>query len=266
MKQILAPIFGALLCIPVQAAVLAHYSFDSDYTDSSGNARNGTLTDVGTSGNSGITSTTGNSVFGGGAMNFSSDRDYVAIPTHTFSSGTAYSFAFWAKKSANDTGESAQFDMVIGQRDTNTFFISLSDTAGGATGRTGLRWRGSNTTDAVRQANFTAADDTSWHHYALVASGTTMTLYVDGVSGGTVTGKQTGFTFDTIGEAYLSSNDFDFNGQIDEMWVFTEALDATTVSNLFNYNSVIPEPSSLALCATAGLILGTRRSRAATRP
>ena len=45
---------------------------------------------------SAITSTPGDFKFGGGAMNFSGDRDYIAIPPKTFSSGAAYTFAFWA--------------------------------------------------------------------------------------------------------------------------------------------------------------------------
>ncbi|MEO5916222.1 MAG: LamG-like jellyroll fold domain-containing protein [Luteolibacter sp.] len=238
MKKNLTLILGAFLTLPASAGVYAHYSFDTDYTDSSGNTNNGTLTDVGTVGNSGITTTPGAFKFGGGAMNFSPEKDYIAIPSKTFSSGAAaaYSFAFWAKKAPGDTGEAAQFDMVVGQRATNTFFISLTNNTGGSTNRYGLLWRSNSTTAADRQGIFTTTDDTAWHHYAVVASGTTVTLYVDGVSAGTVTGKQVGFTFDTIGEAYLAANDFDFNGQIDEMWIFDEALTEAKVTSLYNNN------------------------------
>jgi hypothetical protein len=40
--------------LPASAGVWAHYPFDTDFTDTSGNARQGTLTDVGTTGNSGV--------------------------------------------------------------------------------------------------------------------------------------------------------------------------------------------------------------------
>ena len=229
---------GLLLTMPATAGVYAHYSFDSSYADSSGNSRNGTLTDVGTIGNSAITSTPGNFKFGGGAMNFSADRDYVAIPSKTFSSGVAYSFAFWAKKAPGDTGESSQFDMVMGQRDVTGHFIALND-ATGSNGRNGFRWRGNDSTTA-RQADFSTANDTNWHHYAVTASGTstngTITLYVDGVLSASATDKLTGFTVDTIGEAYPATNDFDFNGQIDEMWIFDETLTAAKVAGLYNSN------------------------------
>lgn len=69
---------AATLHSTASAAVVAHYSFDTDYTDSSGNGNHGTMIDVGTPGNSGITNAAGQSVFGGGAVSFSNDRDRVA--------------------------------------------------------------------------------------------------------------------------------------------------------------------------------------------
>ncbi|MBK1881455.1 LamG domain-containing protein [Luteolibacter pohnpeiensis] len=245
---------AALLALPSHAAVYAHYSFDTDYTDDSGNGRDATLVDTGTIGDSGITTTAGDYVFGGGAMNFSAERDYLDVAMATFSSGSAYTISFWAQKTEGDTGGAADWDMVIGDRGNTNFFIGLNDTTGA-----GFRWRSSSSA-AERQAEFTVAKDYDWHLYTLVASGTTITLYVDGVLVGSDSGNSTGFQYNTIGEAYPSTNDFDFHGQIDELWVFDEALDETAVSNLYNYNSVIPEPSCLLLGA-AGLVLTARRRR-----
>jgi hypothetical protein len=205
---------SVLLASPATAGVYAHYSFDTDYSDVSGNGRNGTLTDVGTAGNSGIISTPGDFKFGNGAMNFSTDRDFIAIPSKTFGSGSAYSISFWARKSEGDTGAASDWDMVLGQRDNANFFIAL-----GGNSNPGLRWRSSSSA-AERQADFTVTKDFAWHHYAVTASGTTITLYVDGQLFGTATGKQTGFIVDTIGEAYTSGSLFDFNGQIDEVWIY----------------------------------------------
>ena len=248
---------AALLAIQANAAVYSHYSFDADYSDSSGNSLNGTLTDVGTAGNSGIISTAGDFKFGGGAMNFSADRDYVAVPSKTFSSGVAYTIAFWARKSAGDTGQSADWDMVIGDVTNTNFFIGLNDVTG-----TGFRWRSSSSA-VDRQADFAVAKDYNWHHYAVVASGTTITLYVDGSLFGADLNNLTGFTFNAIGEAYTTAADFDFNGQIDEMWIFDEALTATSVSNLTTFNSLVPEPSSWVMLASTGLLILTHRRRSA---
>jgi len=221
---------SVLLASPATAGVYAHYSFDTDYSDVSGNGRNGTLTDVGTAGNSGIISTPGDFKFGNGAMNFSTDRDFIAIPSKTFGSGSAYSISFWARKSEGDTGAASDWDMVLGQRDNANFFIAL-----GGNSNPGLRWRSSSSA-AERQADFTVTKDFAWHHYAVTASGTTITLYVDGQLFGTATGKQTGFIVDTIGEAYTSGSLFDFNGQIDEVWIYDEAINASTVNALYQSN------------------------------
>lgn len=229
-RSCLLAIFLPLL--PASAGVWAHYPFDTDFSDTSGNARHGTLTDVGTTGNSGIITATNDFKFGGGAMDFSADRDFLAIPAKTFSSGIPYTIAFWARKAAGDTGQAADWDMVIGDSSSTNFFIALNDVTG-----IGLRWRSSSSA-AERQADFAVTKDYQWHHYAVVAAGTTITLYVDGTLFSTATGKQTGFTLNSIGEAYTAANDFDFNGQIDEMWIFDEALGAPAVNALFQSNDI----------------------------
>lgn len=217
--------------LPASGAVWAHYSFDTDYSDVSGNAHHGTLVDNGTAGNSGITTAAGEFKFGNGAMNFHADRDYIDLGAmKTFGSGSPYTIAFWAKKTAGDTGNAADWDMVIGDRGVTGFFIALNDATGA-----GLRWRSLNG-NADRQADFTLTKDYLWHHYTIVASGTTITLYMDGVLVGSDLNNQTGFQFNTIGEAYPNTNDFDFNGQIDEVWIFDEALGAPAVNALFQNN------------------------------
>jgi hypothetical protein len=236
MSALRCTLASLLLSGPAFAGVLAHYPFDTGYTDISGNGRHGTLTDVATVGNSGITSAAGSFRFGNGALNLSGDRDYVAVPTQTLASGSSYSIAFWARKSPGDTGDAANWDMVIGKRDTTaSHFIALND----ATGE-GLRWRGPSTD---HQADFGVTKDYAWHHYAIVSSGTTVTLYVDGELFGSATGKLTEFTIDTIGEAYAASRDFDFNGQIDEVWIYDEALAATAVRSLFQSNDATAPPA-----------------------
>ncbi len=238
MKPITACLLACLVpTLPAAAGVWAHYPFDADFSDASGNARHGTLTDVGTPGNSAIITTPGDFKFGGGAMRFSPDRDFIAIPSKTFSSGTPYTIAFWARKTEGDTGDPAQWDMVIGDNTSSNFFIALGDVTGA-----GLRWRSSSSA-AERQADFAVTKDYLWHHYAIIASGTTITLYVDGVLFSTATGKQTGFTLNSIGEAYPSSSNFDFHGEIDEMWIFDEALAGPAVNALFHTNDINGAPA-----------------------
>lgn len=242
------------LAAPCMAGVWAHYSFDTDFNDSSGNNRHGTLVEglgipttstapnggapAGTVGNSGIVTTAGNYKFGGGAMSFSTDRDYVSLDPKTFGSTAAYTIAFWAKVAAPAAGEpatAATFDMVIGDRSDNNNFIGLGQSSTS-------RFRGNGT--GVYQQDFKPTGvGNVWHHYAFVADGTGgLTIYFDGLAT-TYTGKNTHFLYNAIGDAYsvnTTNNDFDFHGEIDEVWILDEAADATVISQLYTNNSLTP--------------------------
>jgi hypothetical protein len=228
----LLPLWGWLGAAAL-AAPVAHYPFDFDLHDASGQGRHGTLVDIGTLGNSGVTNQSGQAVFGAGGLALSAERDYVAIPSRTFSSGTPYSLAFWARKAPGDTGDAAQWDMVMGQRDNTNFFVGLNDAAGG---RLGLRWRSSDSS-AARQADFVAPADLDWHHHVITASNTQeIRYYLDGTLVSVATNKFTGFIVDTLGEAYNTSRDFDFHGGLDEVWIFDHTLSDAEVANLHAHN------------------------------
>jgi len=227
------------------AGVISHYTFDSDYTDSSGNGNDGTFVDVGTTGDSGITTTAGEFKFGGGGLHLTEDRDYVAVDELTFSSTSGpYSFAFWARR-ANITD---QWAMILGDQSDGADFIALrNDNI--------LRQRGANL-ETIRQHDYAVTSDTDWHHYVVTGDaggfGTgTMSLYLDGSLVEAVGSRTTGFTLNAIGAAYTASNNFDFEGQIDEVWVFDEVIDSATVGSLYNTN-VIPEPATLSMVALFG--------------
>lgn len=242
-------LFAALPTL-AHAGVVAHYSFDTDYSDSSGNDNHGTLVDVDTLENSGITTTAGEFVFGGASMNFSADRDYVDIPSKTFGTGTAYTITFWAKKAPGDTGDPELWDMVIGQRDNTIFFIALND-ALGVGDRIGFRWRSNTAATGVRQGDYVAPNDNNWHHFALTASTTgTHTFYVDGDQVAVTEGVQTGFILDTIGEAYTTQRDFDFHGQIDEVWFFDEELAPAGISGLYSQNNHLADPAGITIVSS----------------
>ncbi len=209
----------------LHAGVLAHYSFDEDFSDSSGNARHGTLEDLGVAGDSGIIKTAGDYRFGGGAMRFGGGGDRISIPSHTFSTPAPYTIAFWARQAP----ASHDWDMVAGDA-SNNFFIAL----GAGSNSVGMRWRSANNTSA-RQADFSIPRDSQWRHYAIVASGTNVSLYRDGVLDATATGKTIGFIIDSIGHAY-SGTEYSFQGEMDEFWVFDEALDAAAIAGLHAAN------------------------------
>ena len=113
-------LFAALPTL-AHAGVVAHYSFDTDSSDSSGNDNHGTLVDVDTLENSGITTTAGEFVFGGASMNFSEDRDYVEIPSKTFGTGTAYTITFWAADSSCQRNRAGRKKDVIRSLEVEAF-------------------------------------------------------------------------------------------------------------------------------------------------
>jgi hypothetical protein len=247
-------VFG-LYCLflnPLQAAELAYYSFDTDFNDYSGNGQHGTATGPGAT----ITNASGDFVFGGGAANFTAARDYIDIPNITRGSGNPYSVSFWAKDAT--AGSAGDGGMVIGQPDSTGFFIWLNGPG------TDLRWR-STDNSANRQADFAfpVDDDGAWHHYTIVAGDYDLdsaiddiTLYRDGAFVGTDPNNLTGFIFDSIGEAYTTSINLDFIGQIDEVRIYDESLTAEQVNNLFQFNNVdgqVPEPTGLAAWLVVGL-------------
>ncbi|MBI1367962.1 MAG: hypothetical protein GC162_04840 [Planctomycetes bacterium] len=236
------------------AGVYAYYSFDNDYTDGSTNHHTGVPTDGNANSNTtgvNITHTAGEFMFGGGAANFSTD--YLSITSHTFNSGSPYTIAFWARDLA-PAGNSG--GMVIGQPGNSTFFIWLdSSIAGGG----GLRWRSNSTSATDRNADFNFTNDTNWHHYAVIASGTNLSVYRDAGLVATATGKSTGFIMAAIGQAY-NNNALNFNGQIDEMWILDEAIAPSQVNSLFLTN-VVPAPAALpAGLALMGLLISRRRA------
>jgi hypothetical protein len=238
--------FGA----SVNAGVVAHYSFDSDFTDGSGNGNN--LTSAG--GTPTITTLGGETVFGGGALNLDSEEnEYLSLATvPAFSPTDAWSVSFWARRT-----DGSSPGMAMGKAGARNSFIWATDNFDG------LRFRPESSTSASN--DFTAPKNTgNYHHFVMVADGTgKLTTYVDN---GTAQVKAaatggTSFTIKAIGYAY-DDTIYTFGGQLDEVYIFDEAIGAATVSEL-NANTfvIVPEPSTTALLGLGGLALILRRRK-----
>ncbi len=88
----------------LHAAVLAHWSFDSNLTDESGNNR--TLTSSG-----GAAVTLAQSQFGGGSLRTDGANDFVYRNDSAFDFGTAdFAISFWYLRGNNDN-----LDSLLGQ-------------------------------------------------------------------------------------------------------------------------------------------------------
>lgn len=108
----------------------------------------------------------------------------------------------------------------------------------------------------------------AWHHVAWTVSGTTFSLYVDGVLSGTPSTLTPDFLESGEAEifrigALARNGDGDFyTGLLDDVQIYSGALTGTEVSTLFsNPGTAIPEPRA-ALLGGLGLLALLRRRRA----
>jgi hypothetical protein len=112
--------------------------------------------------------------------------------------------------------------------------------------------------------------DNQWHHLVANLGQSEVSLYVDGVLAaqyggfGTITQNNSNLYFGrhrALGRYY--------NGLLDDVRLYNGAISQSEVSNLFaNTNSVVPEPSALAIwsfIAITGIGVTARRRRANRR-
>ncbi|MEE8450685.1 MAG: LamG-like jellyroll fold domain-containing protein, partial [Thermoguttaceae bacterium] len=111
-----------------------------------------------------------------------------------------------------------------------------------------------------------------WHHIALVVDGDNdlMELYKDGIKSASVGLGGSGVS-STLAPLWIghkdggTSNGDNFDGLMDELFIYDDALNAAQINNLMNFNTPVPEPSTFALLAigAVGLIVYWRRRKAA---
>jgi hypothetical protein len=121
--------------------------------------------------------------------------------------------------------------------------------------------------NVIAEGTGTSLNDGQWHHTVMTldAVAEVLTLYVDGVSVGTAGSATATITlplYDNleIGRLGRFTPVGGFNGLIDDVQIYDNALSAGDVSFLFSHpGSPIPEPASLAMFACGGLGLLNRR-------
>ncbi|MFT5412848.1 MAG: hypothetical protein ACI9NC_005600, partial [Verrucomicrobiales bacterium] len=250
-KQYLKPILSRThICISLLLLVwlpsiapgglLAHYPFDSDFTDASGNDNHLNIA----TGSPSITSAAGERAFGSGAVDIdstTSTEEYLNLTSPiTFGSSDAWSVLFWVRRRP---GTDFRSGMLIGNPSNNTDFIWTPDNASQVQG---IRLRSSANTNA----NFGGfPDDGGFHHWAIIADGAgNVTSYRDNVAQSSVA-MTTSFSITSVGQAFNSTTQ-SMDGQIDELYIYDEAITTSKVEELFLRND-LTEPA-------AGLILQHR--------
>ncbi|MGW2016678.1 LamG-like jellyroll fold domain-containing protein [Streptomyces sp. NPDC001927] len=162
---------------------------------------------------------------------------HVELPDSTLSSSTVLSVEMWFKTGRYEGVLLGFQDTPLGDVPTSDNFPVLElDTNGYLIGSFGTVG-----TTPVSMSSVGPLDDNQWHHVVLASTGTSQTLYVDGVATGTHAGPvdHAGRTYTYLGAGY-SSRSFGggegtrhFAGTFDEVAVYHHALDAATVKEHF---------------------------------
>ena len=176
-------------------------------TDHSGNGNTGTL----------INSPTWTNGNRGKALSFNGSNTYVQTPTQSIT-GSITTSAWVYSSNFNQSG------FIIGKNSVNTqweLFFQAND---------GLLWRGGAQEDSTL-CSFPA--NNTWHHIVGTQSGTSGSLYIDGVLCDTGTPTAIGNGSGTIDIGRFNSG-FYFNGKIDDVRLYNRALSAAEVANLYN--------------------------------
>ena len=219
------------------ATLVAHYTFDdeevaddqSDVYDYDGTVGGGTFEDGGD---------------GSGALTFDGTDDYVSFPetlTTTLIGSAARTVCLWAVVDTFNGGTLFSYDASA---DGMRFGFMTETTAG----EFGLLGYGGDYD--FRNVAVSGSDDGEWHHYCNTYDGSDWLLYVDGTLAHTETvalntASDTPFT---LGRRYTSGWTGYFSGSIDEVYVYSSALDGASIQALYDAlgaPSLVPTPLPL---------------------
>lgn len=197
----------------VSPANLLLLHFDGNSTDSSTFAR--TVTAVGNA-----TTSTAQKKFGTHAALFDGSGDRFDIPSSADFNlgGTDHTVDFWAWVNSSTNGQNER--LVVFEGTTQTRGILISDTTKTAIGVNlfGSGWQILSSAGAI--------SNQTWFHVALVRSGSTTTLYINGTSVGSTTAQclPTTNSSVSIGGNTVRFADSNFNGYIDEVRIVNRAV------------------------------------------
>jgi hypothetical protein len=222
---------------PDTVTPIAHYSFDTDFRDASGNGNDLVIA----AGSPSITTNVGEHCFGGGALDLASttaNQSYLRPGTSfVFAADQPWSVAFWGRRRP---GTDKRTGMVVGKVSNSSDFIWTPDNPSQVQG---IRFRNS----SGGNADFGGIpDDNQFHHWAVVADGKgNVTAYRDNTHLGTLA-RTTTFAIEAVGHAY-NSMVHSYDGQIDELYIFDEAIDTDTIDLLYRSNGKTPDEGTLLL-------------------
>ncbi len=165
----------------------------------------------------------------GNAVKLSGSSEYVSLPTGIVSSLTDFTVSAWVNLGATSS-YSRVFDFGTGT--TRNMYLTVN--YGGSGPRFGITTSGSGGEQTVRYN--TQLPLNTWTHLAVTLSGTTATLYVNGIAVGTNTNVTLepsslgSTTRNYIGKSQYS--DPYLNGTVDDFQIYSRALSASEIATL----------------------------------
>jgi hypothetical protein len=206
--------------IGTHANLKAYYKMSNgtgtSLTDNSGNSNTGTLT------NGPVWKASGCFAGSRQALDFDGLNDYINIPANSAYNTNMFTVEFWVKANSSQVGN---FRGIVdkgrytgsGQSSQDWYFITYAGNGVIILGLPGVGevWFGT---------------DGNWHHITGTYDGTTLRGYLDGVLDNDLpTGTRSSPSANGITVGCTQSNDYYFNGQIDELRLWNTARTATEI-------------------------------------
>lgn len=206
--------------------LVAYYPFNGNANDESTNSNNGTV----------IGATLTSDRFGNSNSAYSFDgNDYIDIGNNFENSPTSISYSAWIKTSYDTP--SAQANVILSRKETMvgsscmTLLITQNEYAS-----VGLNSHQHYTTWPEYAV---AINDGNWHFVVATKNGDTLTIYVDGVAGGTFDDSLSLYSTDRffigLDKVWYDVGGYGyFNGSIDDVRIYNKALTVSEIDALYH--------------------------------
>lgn len=246
------------LSLPAQAALTLHLNFDDTTNDGTIMANVDGSGTIAWGDTTGVTSVASGKFGSAISLTTASDVWSNQSGTNLNTFLNSFTVAMHIREIPGGENNMANWQDFASFGDNNASSFKFEKTAANGVGLYTDGTPGGGTVTLV--SNDVPVNDGAWHHLAMVSDGTTMQLFIDGVSRGTAAYTPTaGVALDAIQLAGAYGAGRKQNVQIDDLGIWNEALTAEQIS--YYAANAIPEPSATALLGLGGLALVARRRR-----
>ena len=224
--------------LDIDSGIVAHYDFESDASDVSGNNNDGTL-QRGAS----INSSDATDIVGDAKLSLDGNNDFVDLNSNisSFDNLSQGTIAGWIRTTQNGDGsiftlsDSSDMEYVkFGIDDGELEWVNLNSTSG----------------DTVGVTNGANLNDGDWHHVAITVGPTGNQFFIDGVSVSANysdgSSSDTSFLSDVrnadtvnIGKLVVGNRSYHMvDGLLDDVRVYDRALSSSDITELYNHRGV----------------------------